>query len=133
MNMTLSAMRAFGRDTAFLTELFQAITRRSRGLLRLESGHTQPAAELAAKLMSSEGEASGVRLAASLLARWGRLEAPGRLAWLKARAEELGRARPRLDPAVEAWRADPTPVTAHELHRASEPLRQELFRRINLA
>ena len=36
-------------------------------------------------------------------------------------------------PAIAAWRAAPSAETAAELHRASEPRRLELFRRLNLA
>ena len=35
--------------------------------------------------------------------------------------------------AVDAWRATPSDATAAEVHAASEPRRQELFRRLNLA
>ena len=39
----------------------------------------------------------------------------------------------RMDQAIDAWRASPSDATAAEVHVASEPRRQELFRRLNLA
>jgi malonyl-CoA decarboxylase len=38
-----------------------------------------------------------------------------------------------MEQAIEIWRADPSDLTAAEVHAASEPRRQELFRRLNLA
>jgi malonyl-CoA decarboxylase len=38
-----------------------------------------------------------------------------------------------MDAAIAAWREKPCAETAAELHAASEPRRQELFRRLNLA
>jgi malonyl-CoA decarboxylase len=38
-----------------------------------------------------------------------------------------------MEQAIETWRADPSDLTAAEVHAASEPRRQELFRRLNLA
>ena len=39
----------------------------------------------------------------------------------------------RMEQAVAAWRAAPSDATAADVHAASEPRRQELFRRLNLA
>ena len=38
-----------------------------------------------------------------------------------------------MEQAIDAWRATPSDATAAEVHAASEPRRQELFRRLNLA
>ena len=38
-----------------------------------------------------------------------------------------------METAIAAWRAKPDDATAAEVHAASEPRRQELFRRLNLA
>ena len=38
-----------------------------------------------------------------------------------------------METAIAAWRAQPNDATAAEVHAASEPRRQELFRRLNLA
>lgn len=38
-----------------------------------------------------------------------------------------------MEQAIAAWQADPSDETAAEIHAASEPRRQELFRRLNLA
>src|SRR5262249_59487015 len=39
----------------------------------------------------------------------------------------------RMAPAMKTGGADPSDLTAAEVHAASEPRRQELFRRLNLA
>src|SRR5262249_38802182 len=45
----------------------------------------------------------------------------------------FGHDRSRIDRAIAAWRQSPSDATAADLHGASEPLRLELFRRLNLA
>ena len=45
----------------------------------------------------------------------------------------MGPDRERLSQAIEAWRAQPSDDDASGLHYASEPRRQELFRRLNRA
>src|SRR5262249_30726409 len=56
-----------------------------------------------------------------------------RIAFFETLARTFGHDQARIDAAIAAWRATPTADTAAELHRASEPRRLELFRRLNLA
>ena len=127
---------AFGRESAFLADLLQSIADRSRRLLgrdvRAHDSGSDPA-ELAARLLSSPGEASGVALARSVVKRWEEMSASDRLDWFRTLAADFGPETKRLYAAVAAWQASPSPEAAAELHDAAEPLRQELFRRINLA
>ena len=89
--------------------------------------------ELCEELLSGRGEASGVALAREILARYNELTIGPRIAFFEALATRYGVDRKRLDAAVAAWQAAPSEETAAELHLAAEPLRQELFRRLNLA
>jgi len=83
--------------------------------------------------LSGKGEASGVALAREILTRYGTLTIGPRIAFFEALAQRFGIDRARMDQAIDAWRASPSDATAAEVHVASEPRRQELFRRLNLA
>ena len=56
-----------------------------------------------------------------------------RIAFFEALAQRFGTDTARMEQAIDAWRASPSDATAAEVHAASEPRRQELFRRLNLA
>ena len=56
-----------------------------------------------------------------------------RIAFFEALATTFGYDRARIEAAIADWRQSPSDETAAELHRASEPRRLELFRRLNLA
>lgn len=106
----------------------RARERRGEGAARSES-----LVELCEDLLSGRGEASGVALAREILARYAGLTTGPRIAFFEALATRFGPDRSRLDAAIEAWRQSPTDGNAAELHRAAEPRRLELFRRLNLA
>jgi len=123
------------RQRDFLTELFQAVTERSRKLLRLQdNGTLQLSAQaLAEALLSTRGEASGVALSRALLDRWQTMSAGERRDWFQFLARDLGPDSGALTHAVARWSETPTPDNASRLHQAAEPRRQELFRRMNMA
>ncbi len=79
------------------------------------------------------GEASGTVLARGVLDRYKSLDEAGRLTFFENLAQNYGPDRDKLEKAIEAWRAKPTGDVSGELHFASEPQRQELFRRLNRA
>ncbi len=83
--------------------------------------------------MSSRGEASGVARAREILSRYGELTTGPRIAFFEALSERFGPDPARMESAIAAWREKPSDATAAELHAASEPRRQEMFRRLNLA
>lgn len=90
--------------------------------------------ELARALLTERGESAGVQLAQQTLAGYAELDAQQRTAWMLRVAQELGADPQRMDAAIDAWRADPADMArAQDVHRSSEPLRQELIRRLNLA
>jgi len=125
-------------NTSFFGELLQTISERGRGLLKRERRGQDPVRsesllELCEDLLSGRGEASGVALAREILSRYGELRTGPRVAFFEALAQRFGSDRERLERAIAAWREHPNDLTAAEVHAASEPRRQELFRRLNLA
>ncbi|HEX5212159.1 MAG TPA: malonyl-CoA decarboxylase [Pseudolabrys sp.] len=125
-------------NTSFFGELLQTISERGRALLARNrrgdaSARSESLVELCEDLLSSRGEASGVARAREIVIRYGELTTGPRIAFFEALHERFGPDPARLEAAVAAWRDKPSDATAAELHAASEPRRQELFRRLNLA
>jgi malonyl-CoA decarboxylase len=125
-------------NVSFFGELLQTISERGRALLarnrRVEaSARSESLVELCEDLLSSRGEASGVARAREILGRYGELTTGPRIALFEALSERFGPDPARMQAAIAAWREKPSDATAAELHAASEPRRQELFRRLNLA
>jgi malonyl-CoA decarboxylase len=125
-------------NTSFFGELLQTISERGRGLLKRERRGQDPVRsesllELCEDLLSGRGEASGVALAREILSRYAELRTGPRVAFFEALAQRFGADPERMERAIAAWRENPNDETAAEVHAASEPRRQELFRRLNLA
>jgi malonyl-CoA decarboxylase len=127
-------------NTSFFGELLQSITERGRALLdrtreRRESAEERYTSlvELCDELLSGRGEASGVALAREILSHYAELTSGPRIAFFEALAKRFGPDHGKLDAAIAAWRASPSDDTATRVHRAAEPRRQELLRRLNLA
>ncbi|MGB8392580.1 MAG: malonyl-CoA decarboxylase, partial [Pseudolabrys sp.] len=68
-----------------------------------------------------------------ILGHYAELTTGPRIAFFEALAERFGTDPARLEQAIASWRVNPSDLTAAEVHAASEPRRQELFRRLNLA
>jgi malonyl-CoA decarboxylase len=127
-------------NTSFFGELLQTISERGRALLDRgrdrrgdASAQSETLVELCEHLLSGRGEASGVARAREVLARYADLTTGPRIAFFEALAQRFGTDPARTQKAIAAWQAKPSDETAAELHAASEPRRQELFRRLNLA
>jgi malonyl-CoA decarboxylase len=127
-------------NASFFGELLQTISERGRALIDrarerrgVDSTRSETLVELAEHLLSGRGEASGVALAREILTRYAELTTGPRIAFFEALAERFGPDTARMEAAFEAWRAAPSDAAAAEVHAASEPRRQELFRRLNLA
>ena len=87
-----------------------------------------------AALLSGRGEASGVALGTSILERYARLQPEARARILGAlSAGRFGADRRRLEDAIARYHEHPDAATTLALHKAAEPRRQELIRRLNLA
>jgi malonyl-CoA decarboxylase len=127
-------------NASFFGELLQTISERGRALIDrardrrgIDSTRSESLIELAEHLVTGRGEASGVALAREILGRYAELTTGPRIAFFEALAERFGPDPARMEAAIAAWREKPNDQTAAEVHAASEPRRQELFRRLNLA
>jgi malonyl-CoA decarboxylase len=74
-----------------------------------------------------------VALAREILNRYAELTTGPRIAFFEALGQNFGPDHARLSAATAAWQKNPADEIAVEVHLASEPRRQELFRRLNLA
>ncbi|RDV04609.1 malonyl-CoA decarboxylase [Undibacter mobilis] len=125
-------------NTSFFGELLQTISDRGRALLDRgrrsdTAAQSENLVELCEDLLSGRGEASGVARARDILSRYSELTTGPRIAFFEALAGRFGVQPERVSEAITAWQATPNDGTAARLHVASEPRRQELFRRLNLA
>ncbi len=125
-------------NSSFFGDLLTTIAERGRALLDRNSrvnGATKAATlvDRCDDLLSGRGEASGVALATDILDRYSRMKTGERIAFFEALLETFGPDLPRLDKAIAAYAKNPSEAAISELHGASEPRRQELFRRFNLA
>lgn len=127
-------------NSSFFGELLQTISERGRALLdRGRDRRGNPAARsenligLCEDLLSGRGEASGVALAREILGHYADLTIGPRIAFFESLAQRFGTDPARMEEAIAAWRAKPSDATAANVHATSEPRRQELFRRLNLA
>jgi len=123
------------RSSAF-QDLLQAIAERGRRILQRQTGPGAGAEDLPAlaeSILSGRGEASGTALASVFLDSWQHLDADERLAFFRHLASGFGPDHARVASALAAYRDEPNDATAMTLHEASEPRRQELFRRLNRA
>ncbi|MBS9476536.1 malonyl-CoA decarboxylase [Ancylobacter radicis] len=127
-----------GSNTSFVADLLISIAERGRTLLDRShrvSGATrvETLAERCETLLSGRGEASGVALAADILTRYAHMKTGESIAFFEVLAEKFGPDSQRLAAALDSYARDGVAKAAAELHQASEPRRQELFRRFNLA
>ena len=125
-------------NTSFFGELLQTISERGRALLARSrrgeaSARSESLVELCEDLLSSRGEASGVARAREILGRYSELTTGPRIAFFEALGERFGPDPVRMEAAITTWRENRSDAAAAEMHSASEPRRQELFRRLNLA
>src|SRR4051812_28951513 len=123
----------------FFSDLLTSISERGRTLLRLGPAsvdsrqNASDLVELCDELLSGRGEASGTVIARAVIERYRSLDSAGRLGFFEALAHNYGPDQDRLHKALDAWRTTPDKTDPGELHFASEPQRQELFRRLNRA
>jgi malonyl-CoA decarboxylase len=90
-------------------------------------------ASLLRTLISERGEASGAALARQSLSLYGALDTPGRLRFFEALARDFSPDRDAVLAAATAYHGDPSPENLAALERVTEPPRQEVFRRMNMA
>ncbi len=126
-------------NTSFFGELLQTISDRGRSLIdrRERRGATPQSTanlvDLCEELLSNRGEASGAALAREILALYAELTIGPRIAFFESLATKFGTDKSRIEAALQTWRDAPSDINAAAIHEASEPRRQELLRRLNLA
>jgi malonyl-CoA decarboxylase len=126
-------------NSAFFGDLLQSIAERGRALLERRArrpvgeARAQTLTELCETLLSRPGEASGMAIAAEVLAAYARLKTGERIAFFESLAHRFGPDHERLQRAAAAYQRDPGDARAAELHDAAEARRQELIRRLNRA
>ena len=122
----------------FFSGLVASISERGRTLLRRapwsggEKHSPDDMATLCEGLLSGRGEASATALAREVLEAYRGLDDAGRTAFFETLSRKFGPDRDKVEKAIEVWRAG-VGGAGGDLHFASEPLRQELFRRLNRA
>ncbi len=126
------------RASSFFSGLLDTLTERGRSLLQWRGAAaalTQAQLiELGEALLSRRGEATGVALAQALLDAYAAAPRSDRMAFLDAMAEQFGPDEAELTRAIEIVRnGDLSSEAVNRLHKAAEPRRQELIRRLNLA
>lgn len=120
--------------SSIFREVLRQLTVRGRSMLgRNRMVGQGDLVTLSDQLLSGLGEASGVALASMLLDTYSDASPERRLAYLSALTEQFGADEARVHAAIETWLRNPDPLALNALHKASEPRRQELFRRLNLA
>jgi malonyl-CoA decarboxylase len=90
-------------------------------------------ATLLRTLASQRGEASGAVLARRAVGLYKRLDAPGRRHFFELLARDFSPDREAVLRAAVDYHRDASPANFSTLQRAAEPLRQEVFRRMNMA
>jgi malonyl-CoA decarboxylase len=126
-------------DSAFFSDLLASIAERGRSVLKMTpwprdaDNRAASLVEMSGALLTGRGEASGIALASEILRRYRALSDPDKAAFFRALAENFGPDRGRVESAVARWTSTQGEVAAADIHYASEPRRQELFRRLNRA
>lgn len=92
---------------------------------------TRSLPELSEALLSAEGEVSGYKLAATVLARYQVAGDDERLSFFEYLNTHLDLDATRLVELAVAYADDPSPAAYKTLVQVSEPRRQELLRRLN--
>jgi len=84
-------------------------------------------------LVSQSGEASGAALARRSVALYHALDDSGRLHFFERLARDFSPDPEAVLAAATAYHGDPSPAHLEALERVTEPPRQEVFRRMNMA
>lgn len=99
----------------------------------LFTGESETIAELCRMMMKSDGEYSSLLLAERILNAYERLDEKGQLAFYKLLNTDYDLDIDLLQSVIDEYRQQPDANNLYRLTEVSEPARQELLRRINLA
>lgn len=115
--------------TNYLTDLLSTIFERGRNVAR--ASDPRPIEDLTSALLAGGGEVSALRIAASILTKYAALSDTEKLSYFSFLADELDIDAGKVEHLARAYRDTPTTAHLQALLAASEPPRQELFRRLN--
>ena len=118
------------RPRQFLTRVWASMRQSPRAEHGKGANHLL---RLCASLLSQRGEISSARIAAEAIAAYDQLNDHSRSAFFDAMVTDYSADAVDLRRAIDAYQMDPSPAHVLALHRAAEPRRQELFRRLNTA
>src|SRR5271165_1485317 len=124
-------------DSAFFSDLLASIAERGRSVLKLTAwprdaeNRAVSLADMCGALLTGRGEASGMALASEILARYRGFSDADRAAFFRALADGFGPDPKCVRDAISRFSAKCDEASASEIHYATEPRRQELFRRLN--
>lgn len=123
-----------------LLDWINSIADRGREILELSGGSpfggapsTKTLLRLCSDLMSRKGEATGTALAREVISHLSRVPENQHRVFFEALVRDYSADRHMVSAAFRAYDADPSESNLTALNRASEPRRQELLRRINMA
>ena len=121
--------------STFVSDLIQALTDRRRSMLGAPANRTKDVdlGAMCELLLSRRGEASGAALATIILDHYAKAAPEAQLEFLKLLLTDFDADHERLASAIAAYGDNNNLHSAGTLHRATEPRRQELFRRLNMA
>lgn len=116
-----------------LPEIFGRSAKRESVPPRDASRAASKAISLCHSLLSERGEASGTRLASTILSSYQSLDPAARELFFDLLAKEFSPDPEQVGRAGDAYRNDPSFENLARLQNVVEPPRQELFRRLNMA
>jgi malonyl-CoA decarboxylase len=100
--------------------------------LKHRDGRVASDSELCQRLIEGQGEASNIAIAREILQRWRDMNDAQRLTFLNMIAVELDPDPEEIREAANAYKPK-NPASLARLMQVTEPPRQELFRRLNMA
>ena len=103
------------------------------GEQRARNSNVSAAVRLAKVLLSEKGELSGARHATALAEHYDRMNEAELVAFFAALVLDFDAPVAELSAAARAYLEEPNPETSSRLAKVSEPPRQELIRRLNMA
>ena len=104
-----------------------------RNYLPSSKMHTMPLPELCARLLSNQGEASGMAIARNIVHQLNELDESGRLKFFETIYRDFNVDHESVLEAANNYCQSQDQYALQQLIEQSEPKRQELFRRINMA
>ena len=117
----------------YFTRIWDSIADTGRSLLGRRDDGPPDVPELCRDLLSEKGEASGTAIARDIVAAYQCMSGEEKLDFFTLLATEFSPDADTVLDAATAYHAEPNPDTLADVFEAVEPLRHELFRRINLA